>query len=67
MIATFREKKDYIRACDVSKLPITYENRRIVNLFGHEASLGDDPWLWNLHIKITDACNAGCRFCVEQN
>ena len=67
MIKTISKKENYIRACDVAKLPITYENRKHVRLFGHDVRLEDDPWLWHFHIKITDACNARCGFCIEQN
>lgn len=67
MFTTITNRNDYIRACDVNRLPILYNDRFTVNLFGHEVSLNVDPWLHHFHIKITDVCNAKCDFCIEQN
>lgn len=67
MFKTIIEKKDYIKACDVHKLPILYNDRFDVTLFDNKISLNLNPWLWHFHIKITDACNAKCKFCIEQN
>ena len=67
MFKTINSKSDYISACEVNKLPIIYNDRFNVNLFNNEISLNNNCWLWHFHIKITDACNAKCNFCIEQN
>ena len=67
MFKTITNKEEYITACEVNKLPIIYNDRFDVKLFNKEISLNDNPWLWHFHIKITDACNAKCNFCIEQN
>ena len=59
--------EDYLHSCDVEKLPITYEDKMEVNLFGNKILVEKNEWLWHLHLKLTDACNARCFFCVEQN
>lgn len=59
--------EDYIHSCDVEKLPITYDDKMEVNLFGNKILVEKNEWLWHLHLKLTDACNARCFFCVEQN
>ena len=38
-----------------------------VNLFGNSVLVERNEWLWHLHLKLTNACNAKCNFCVEQN
>lgn len=67
MFKTITNKKDYIKQCDVENLPISYENKMEVELFGNKVLLENNPWLWHLHLKATDTCNAGCSFCVEKN
>lgn len=67
MFMTITNKDEYIQACDVCKLPILYDDRFDVKLFGNDVNLNDNPWLWHFHIKITDICNAKCSFCIEQN
>lgn len=57
----------YIHGCDVEKLPIIYDDKMEVNLFGHKILVEKNEWLWHLHLKLTDVCNAKCFFCVEQN
>lgn len=59
--------KYYIHKCNVEKLPINYDDKMEVNLFGHKILVEKNEWLWHLHLKLTDACNAKCSFCVEQN
>lgn len=59
--------RNYIHSCDVEKLPITYEDKMEVELFGHKILVEKNEWLWHLHLKLTDVCNAQCFFCVEQN
>lgn len=67
MFRTITNKTDYIHAADVTKLPITYDGKMRVNLFGNEVLVERNEWLWHLHLKLTNACNAKCFFCVEQN
>lgn len=67
MFTTITDKKDYIRSADVEKLPISYDHKIERELFGHKVLLENNPWMWHLHLKLTDACNASCAFCVEQN
>lgn len=38
-----------------------------VELFGKEYFFNKDKWMRNIHLKITDYCNAKCWFCVEKN
>ena len=59
--------KDYIHKCNVERLPINYDGKMEVNLFDHRILVEKNEWLWHLHLKITDKCNAKCSFCVEQN
>ena len=67
MFKTITNKDDYIKKCDVECLPISYDDKMEVNLFGKSIFLERNPWLWHLHLKVTDICNAHCSFCVEQN
>lgn len=67
MIKHITDKKEYINKCDVENFEIKEEAyNRHINLFGHNVHVNEDPWLWHLHLKLTDICNAGCKFCVEQ-
>ena len=38
-----------------------------VKLFGKEYFFNKNKWMRNIHLKITDYCNAKCWFCVEKN
>lgn len=67
MVKTITNISERIKGCDVSKLPIEYTDVKRSILFGKEVYTYDNPWLWHLHIKCTDLCNAKCEFCVEQN
>ena len=67
MFVTNTDIKNYIHSADVEKLPITYEDKMEVELFGNKVLIEKNKWLWHLHLKLTDACNAKCSFCVEQN
>ena len=67
MFKTTNSIDEYLHSADVEKLPITYENKLHVNLFGNEVLVEKNEWLWHLHLKLTNACNARCKFCVEQN
>lgn len=67
MFAQIKDIKDYIHKCNVEKLPITYDDKMEVNLFGNKILVERNEWLWHLHLKLTDVCNAKCFFCVEQN
>lgn len=67
MIKKITNKKDYIKKCDVENFDIKEEAyNKHIKLFGHDVYVNEDPWLWHLHLKLTDVCNASCRFCVEQ-
>lgn len=67
MFKTITNKEEYLHAADVEKLPIHYEDKMEVNLFGNSILVEKNEWLWHLHLKLTNACNASCPFCVEQN
>lgn len=67
MFKTINSIDEYLHSADVEKLPITYEDKMCVNLFGNEILVEKNEWLWHLHLKLTNACNAKCKFCVEQN
>ena len=67
MFKTINLINEYLHSADVEKLPITYEDKMCVNLFGNEILVEKNEWLWHLHLKLTNACNAKCKFCVEQN
>ena len=67
MFRTVNSIEGYLHSADVEKLPITYEDKMCVNLFGNEILVEKNEWLWHLHLKLTNACNAKCKFCVEQN
>lgn len=67
MRKTITNIDDYIKSCDVETLPINYDDKMEVELFGKKLLLENDPWMWHLHLKVTDMCNANCNFCVEQN
>lgn len=67
MFVQIKDIKDYIHKCNVEKLPITYDDKMEVNLFGNKVLVERNEWLWHLHLKLTDVCNAKCFFCVEQN
>ena len=66
MKITIKDKNQYIRKCDVESLPIDYADTKCVELFGKPIKLFNDPWMWHLHLKCTDTCNANCGFCVEK-
>ena len=67
MFRTIKCKDKYIKKCDVENLPISYEDKMSVNLFGNQIKVEKNAWMWHLHLKITNRCNAKCSFCVEQN
>lgn len=67
MFKTINSIDEYLHSADVEKLPITYEDKMHVNLFEHEVLVEKNEWLWHLHLKLTNVCNAKCKFCVEQN
>ena len=46
--------KDYIHKCNVERLPINYDGKMEVKLFGHRILVEKNEWLWHLHLKITD-------------
>lgn len=67
MKKTITEKHNYIKYCDVEKLPVNYQGCSNYNVFGKNIKLYTDPWMHHLHLKVTDICNANCSFCVEKN
>lgn len=67
MFKTINDIKEYIHYANVEDLPIEYNNKMTVSLFGNEILLEHNPWMWHLHLKVTNACNCKCKFCVEQN
>lgn len=67
MFETIINKNEYLRSADVEKLPIHYENKMEVNLFDNQILVEKNEWMWHLHLKLTNVCNAKCSFCVEQN
>lgn len=67
MYKTIKNKEEYIHAVNVSKFPINNDGKKEVRLFGRDVLLEDNEWAWHLHLKLTDACNGKCFFCVEQN
>lgn len=70
MIYHAHTKAEYLHCADVEKLvhkPNEDLKLKFVDLFGKQIELYDDPWMWHLHLKVTDVCNAHCAFCVEQN
>ena len=66
MVKRILDKSEYIHSADVEKFTIGNINTIKKTLFGKEIELYNDPWMWHLHLKITDACNADCAFCVEK-
>lgn len=67
MFTTITDKNHYIKSANVEQLAISYDGKIERELFGHKVMLENNPWMWHLHLKLTDACNASCSFCVEQN
>lgn len=68
MVKRILDRENYVHCADVEKLEATNGIKsKIVELFGKSIELYDDPWMWHLHLKITDYCNAKCAFCVEKN
>lgn len=63
-------KDKYIHGCDLNQYPIDWHNAKDnqqVQLFGKDIIVKTDPWMHHLHLKVTNKCNARCKFCVEQN
>lgn len=61
-------RDEYIHKSDVENYSVYDEGYPKIHrtLFGQEVVLYDYDWMWHLHLKVTDSCNANCRFCVEQ-
>lgn len=38
-----------------------------VNLFGKNYLFNKSEWMRNVHLKLTDRCNASCWFCIERH
>ena len=63
-------KHDYIHSCDLAQYPIDWHNSKDnqhVLFFNKDIIVKVDPWMHHLHLKVTNRCNAKCKFCVEQN
>lgn len=63
-------KESYIKCCDLANYKIDWTNSKDnqkVKFFGKDIIVKTDPWMHHLHLKITNKCNAKCKFCVEQN
>lgn len=67
MNITITDKAKYIRHCDVKNYLALDTNKIEKELFGKKVILGDNPWLWHVHIKMCEYCSANCKFCIEQN
>jgi molybdenum cofactor biosynthesis enzyme MoaA len=66
MFKRITDKKDYIRDINVQDYNLnSIENKIKVTLFDKILLLENDPWMWHLHLKLTDICNAKCYFCIE--
>ena len=50
----------------VPKLSVDNFDGKYYRLFGHDVLFRDDYWLRNVHVKVTDNCNAKCDFCIER-
>lgn len=67
MIKRILDKKDYVRdICLENTISIKNIPTKVINVFGHEIEVYDDRWMWHVHIKLTNMCNAKCQFCVER-
>jgi MoaA/NifB/PqqE/SkfB family radical SAM enzyme len=66
MNLTITEREKYISHCDVRNYLSLGTNKIERTIFGKKVILSDDPWLWHLHIKFCECCNAKCDFCIEQ-
>ena len=67
MVAYITDKKDYIKDINLKEcIGIKTIPSKIINVLGHKIELYDDKWMWHVHIKLTNACNARCHFCVEK-
>ena len=51
----------------VPKLSVDNFDGKAYELFGNDVFFRDDYWLRNVHVKVTDRCNAKCDFCVEKD
>ena len=51
----------------VPKLGVDNFDGKAYKLFGQDVFFRDDYWLRNVHVKVTDKCNAKCDFCVEKD
>lgn len=67
MWKTVTKIEDYVPAMDIRNYPFDYGGRIERTINGRRVSLKDDKWAWHFHIKVNNACNAKCGFCVEQN
>jgi len=67
MFKRIEAKKDYIKNVVIRDYELNSMEGKIRKiLFGKEIYLENDKWLWHLHLKLTDACQANCSFCIEK-
>ncbi len=70
MYAIINDKSKYLfEPPEYYPLNISTEGRQLKQLFGKDVlvrygNVGDE-WLWHLHMKVNDVCNAKCPFCIE--
>jgi molybdenum cofactor biosynthesis enzyme MoaA len=69
MIRKIYDRDKYIHKVDVEKFDVFDRDMPILHksLFGHNVNVYDEEWMWHLHLKTTDLCNAKCDFCVEKS
>lgn len=66
MFKRITEKNKYIKNLNIKDYQFnTKENKIKVKLFNKDIYLENDPWMWHLHLKLTNVCNANCFFCIE--
>lgn len=69
MVRRIYDRDQYLHKVDVEQYNIFDNNITVLQkeLFGKEVKVYDEEWMWHLHLKITDVCNANCDFCVEKS
>lgn len=67
MNITITDRDKYIKHCDVKQYLNADTDKIERYLFGHKVILGNNQWLWHVHIKFCERCNARCAFCIEQH
>ena len=65
MLNIITNKSDYHFSPELATDMVSYDLP--LTLFGKQWYIMDDYWMKQIHLKITDRCNAACPFCIEQN